>query len=56
MASGNSSENTYKNLKKEDKEVAVRNELLPFVIFAAIPIIITLIIAFTFGPSSFSNF
>jgi hypothetical protein len=51
-----SSENTYKNLKKEEKQEAVMKELLPFAIFTAIPIIITLMIAFVFGPSSFSNF
>lgn len=50
------SENTYKNLNREDKIIAIRTELLPFAIFAAVPIIITLAIAFTFGPSSFSNF
>ncbi len=55
MASG-TTENTYKNLNKDDKEVAVRSELIPFAIYTAIPIIITLMIAFVFGPSSFSNF
>lgn len=48
-------ENTYKNLDKDAKLQAIMAELAPFLLFAAIPIIITLIIAFTFGPSSNSN-
>lgn len=44
-------ESTYSNLKGGEKEVAVRKEMLPFFIFAALPIILTIIIAFTFGPS-----
>lgn len=44
-------ENTYKNLPKEEKEKAVRTEMMPFFLYAAIPIIITIIIAFVFGPS-----
>ena len=51
-----STENTYRNLSKEEKEKAVRCELMPFAVYAAVPIIITLMIAFTFGPSSYSNF
>lgn len=49
-------ENTYKNLNKDDKEKAVRTEILPFFLFAALPVILTIIIALVFGPSSNSNF
>ena len=49
-------ENTYKNLNKEEKLGAIMAELMPFFLFAALPIILTIIIAFTFGPSSNSNF
>ncbi len=45
------SENTYKNLGGEEKEKAVRSEMLPFFIYAAIPILITITIAIVFGPS-----
>ena len=44
-------EDTYRNLSKEDREVAVRKELMPFFIYAAIPILITIAIAYIFGPS-----
>lgn len=44
-------ENTYKNLNRDEKEVAVRSEMLPFLLYAAIPILITITIAFVFGPS-----
>lgn len=44
-------ENTYRNLKNEEREKAVVKEMLPFVIYAAVPIIITIIIAWTFGPA-----
>jgi hypothetical protein len=44
-------ENTYKNMPAEQKEQAVRSEMLPFAIYAAIPIAITIAIAFIFGPS-----
>ena len=44
-------ENTYRNLPPEEKEKAVRTELMPFFIYAAIPIAITIAIAFIFGPS-----
>lgn len=44
-------ESTYANLKGAEKETAVRKEMLPFFIFAALPIILTILIAFTFGPS-----
>ena len=44
-------ENTYRNLSKEEKEKAVRREMLPFFLYAAIPLLITLTIALVFGPS-----
>lgn len=44
------SENTYKNLGPAEKAKAVAREMLPFVIYAAIPILITITIAFIFGP------
>ena len=44
-------ENTYKNLPKDEKEKAVREEMMPFFLYAAIPIVITIIIAIVFGPS-----
>ncbi|MEZ0392497.1 MAG: hypothetical protein ACAH59_09790 [Pseudobdellovibrionaceae bacterium] len=44
-------ENTYKNLSKDEKEQAVRTEMLPFFMYAAIPLIITIAIALVFGPS-----
>lgn len=46
-----SNESTYSNLKRPEKEVAVRKEMLPFFIYAAVPIILTLLIAYFFGPS-----
>lgn len=46
-----STENTYSNLSREEKETAVRQEMLPFFMYAALPIILTLLIAWTFGPS-----
>jgi hypothetical protein len=45
------SENTYRNLPKDQKEKAVRSEMMPFFLYAAIPILITITIAFVFGPS-----
>ena len=45
------SENTYKNLPADEKLCAVQKEMTPFFIYAAIPVILTIIIAFTFGPS-----
>jgi hypothetical protein len=45
-----SNESTYKNLPKEEKEKAVRKEMLPFFLYAAIPLIITITIALVFGP------
>ncbi len=44
-------ENTYKNMTPADRDIAVRKEIFPFFIYAAIPIIITIAIAFIFGPS-----
>lgn len=44
-------ENTYTNLPPEQKEKAVQNEMKPFLIYTAIPLIITVIIAMIFGPS-----
>lgn len=44
-------ENTYKNMPPEEKEKVVRSEMLPFAIYAAIPIAITIAIALIFGPS-----
>jgi hypothetical protein len=44
-------EDTYKNLSKDQKEIAVRSEMMPFFLYAAIPIVITIIIALVFGPS-----
>lgn len=45
------SENTYKNLPQEQKIAAVRHEMAPFFLYAAAPVILTIIIAFVFGPS-----
>jgi len=45
------SENRHENLHGEQKLAAVRGEMSPFFIYAAIPVIITIIIAFVFGPS-----
>lgn len=45
-----SNENTYSNLPPDQKETAVKKELMPFMIYAAIPIVITIIIALVFGP------
>jgi len=47
------SENTYKNLSDADRESAVIHEFIPFLILAAIPIIITIIIAKVFGPTTY---
>lgn len=44
-------ENTYKNLNKEQKEAAVMKDMIPYALYTAIPIIITIIIAVVFGPS-----
>ena len=46
-----STENTYRNLPPAEKEAAVRKEMLPFFLYAAIPLLITLAIALIFGPS-----
>ncbi len=42
-------ENTHKNLAPEAQEKAVAQEMLPFAIYAAIPILITITVAFVFG-------
>ena len=44
-------ENTYRDLPKEEKEKAVRAEMMPFFLYAAVPLLITLAIALIFGPS-----
>ena len=44
-------EDTYQKLNPEQKEAAVQKEILPYFILAAIPIIITIFIAKTFGPA-----
>jgi hypothetical protein len=44
-------ENTYKNLPKDEKEAAVRTEMMPFFLYAALPILLTIAIALIFGPS-----
>lgn len=44
-------ENTYKNLPKDKKYEAVKNEMMPYFLYAVIPVIITIGIAFYFGPS-----
>ena len=44
-------EDTYKNLPADQKLQAVQKEMAPFFIYAAIPIVITIIIALVFGPS-----
>jgi hypothetical protein len=46
-----SNEDTYEKLSKEAKEKAIFQELLPFTILAAVPILLTLLIAKVFGPS-----
>jgi len=50
MESTVKSEKTYKNLGPAEKAKAVACEMLPFIIYAAIPILITITIAFIFGP------
>lgn len=44
-------EKTYRNLPADEKEKAVRREMLPFFLLTAIPLLITLAIALIFGPS-----
>lgn len=44
-------EDTYENLSPDQKEKAIFNELKPFVLYAAFPIVLTIILAFVFGPS-----
>lgn len=51
MAAHTEKEETYKNWPTDKKVEAVQKEMAPFFIYAAIPIIITIIIALVFGPS-----
>ena len=44
-------EDKHENLHGEGKLTAVRGEMAPFFIYAAGPVILTIIIAFVFGPS-----
>lgn len=44
-------ENTYKNLPKDQKYAAVKKEMMPYFVYAVIPVILTICIAFIFGPS-----
>lgn len=44
-------ENTHAGLAPDAKETAIMKEMLPFAIYAAIPIIITIALALTFGVS-----
>ncbi len=46
-----SNENTYSNLTPEEREKAVHQELMPFAIYAILPILLTIIIAFVFGTT-----
>ena len=46
-----SNENTYSNLSPEERENEVHKELLPFAIYAILPILLTIIIAFVFGTT-----
>ncbi len=42
-------ENTHKNLQGPAQEKVITEEMIPFAIYAAIPIIITIAIAYVFG-------
>ena len=44
-------ENTYKNLPKDQKYAAVKNEMMPYFLYAVIPVILTIFIAYLLGPS-----
>ena len=44
-------EPTYSHLEGEEKLKAVSNEMLPYLIYAAVPLLITIAIAKIFGPS-----
>jgi len=44
-------ENTYSNLSGQEKLKAIQNEMAPFFIYAAIPIILTIAITLIFGPT-----
>ncbi len=42
-------EETHKHLQGEAKERAIMKEMAPFAIYAALPILLTIFIAYTFG-------
>jgi hypothetical protein len=42
-------ENTHKNLSGDAQEKAIAEEMVPFAVYAAIPIMITIAIAYFFG-------
>lgn len=42
-------ENTHKNLSGDAQEQAIAQEMIPFAVYAAIPILITITIAYVFG-------
>ena len=42
-------EDTYRNLHGEEKEKAILREMVPFATYAALPILLTIFVAFTFG-------
>ena len=44
-------ENRHEKIHGEEKLQAVRSEMAPFFIYAVCPVILTIIIAFVFGPS-----
>lgn len=46
-----SNENTYSNLPPDEREKEVQKELMPFAIYAILPILLTIIIAFVFGTT-----
>jgi hypothetical protein len=51
MTHDHENEPTYANLEGEEKLKAVSSEMLPFLIYAAVPILLTIAIAKIFGPS-----
>lgn len=51
MGTHSEKENTYSNLPPDQKIAAIEKEMTPYFIYAAVPIIITIIIALVFGPS-----
>lgn len=42
-------EETYRNLQGEEKEKAILREMVPFAVYAALPILLTIFVAYTFG-------